>query len=84
MPSIASLRRAPDAERAAFMRDAADDIATRIRNRQVSAGQARELAAGLRFQASLVLPERMDVYDRIYQARFERLIAQFLAERGPE
>ena len=40
--------------------------------------EARELAAGLRFQARLLLPERLEAFDRIYGARFERLIRQFL------
>ena len=78
MASISDLRRADDGERSAFVRGIADDLGERIRRRQVDEARARELAAGLRFQASLLLPSHMDIYDRIYQARFERLIEQFL------
>ncbi len=39
------------------------------------------MAASLRFQAKLLFPDRMDTYDRIYGARFQRLITQFLAAK---
>jgi hypothetical protein len=78
VPSISALRRAGDAERSAFVRAVADDLCEQIRLGQVDEPRARQLAAGLRFQASLLLPTHMDIYDRIYQARFERLIEQFL------
>ena len=77
MTAISELRRAGDDLCASFLRELADDISSSIRQRDITAATARELAETLRFQASLLLPERIDVYDRIYGARFERLIAQF-------
>ena len=58
----------------------ADDMGGRIRRRRITAADARQWAGGLRFQASLLFPDRMDTYDRIYGARFERLILQFLTQ----
>lgn len=78
MPAISQLRSRPDDERAAFVRHIIDDVGQRIENREVTEPQARELAARARFQARLLIPGRMDTYDRIYGARFERLIRQFL------
>ena len=53
-------------------------MSRRIREGVVAEAEARELAAVLRFQAGLLLPERLEAFDRIYGARFERLIRQFL------
>jgi hypothetical protein len=36
--------------------------------------------SNLREQAEQLCPERMDVYDRIYESRFDRLIEQFRQE----
>ena len=77
MPAISDLRRASADDRAAFLRDVADDIGARIQRRWLPADEARRWAAGLRFQAGLLFPDRMEMYDRIYSARFERLIEQF-------
>ena len=76
--SLSALRRGPPEGRADFVREIADDVSRRIRNGLVAEAEARELAAGLRFQAGLLLPERLAAFDRIYGARFERLIRQFL------
>ena len=75
---ISDLRRQSAESRADFVREIADDVSRRIRERLVAEPEARELAAGLRFQAGLLMPERLDAFDRIYGARFERLIRQFL------
>ena len=80
MPAISELRRADDDHRAVFLRVIADDMGERIRRRRITAADARRWAGGLRFQASLLFPDRMDTYDRIYGARFERLILQFLTQ----
>lgn len=82
MPSISDLRRRDDDARARFLRCIADDVATRIAAAGLTEGEARELADRVRFQASLLFPDRMDTYDRIYGARFARLIAQFLGTAG--
>lgn len=76
--TLSDLRRGPPERRADFVREIADDVSRRIRERLVAEAEARELAAGLRFQAGLLMPERLDAFDRIYGARFERLIRQFL------
>ena len=80
--SLSALRRGPPEGRADFVREIADDVSRRIRNGLVAEAEARELAAGLRFQAGLLLPERLAAFDRIYGARFERLIRQFLRGEG--
>ncbi len=79
---ISDLRRQPAENRADFVREIADDVSRRIREGLVAEPEARELAAGLRFQAGLLLPGRLDAFDRIYGARFERLIRQFLRDEG--
>jgi len=80
VPAISELRRTDDDDRAVFLRVVTDDMGERIRRRRITAAEARHWAAGLRFQASLLFPDRMETYDRIYGARFERLIQQFLAQ----
>ena len=80
--TLSALRRGPPEGRADFVREIADDVSRRIRNGLVAEAEARELAAGLRFQAGLLLPERLAAFDRIYGARFERLIRQFLRGEG--
>lgn len=79
---ISDLRRQSAESRADFVREIADDVSRRIREGLVAEPEARELAAGLRFQAGLLMPERLDAFDRIYGARFERLIRQFLRGEG--
>ena len=76
--TLYDLRRRPPERRADFVREIADDVSRRIREGLVSEAEARELAAGLRFQAGLLLPGRLESFDRIYGSRFERLIRQFL------
>ena len=55
-----------------------DDVSRRIENRALDEGSARDLVASVRFQISLIMPEKMSTYDLIYGARFERLIRQFI------
>ena len=76
--TLSDLRRRPPESRADFVREIADDVSRRIREGLVAEHEARELAAGLRFQAGLLLPQRLEAFDRIYGARFERLIRQFI------
>ena len=76
--TLSELRRRPPERRADFVREISDDVSRRIREGLIAEPEARELAAGLRFQAELLLPERMEAFDRIYGSRFERLIRQFL------
>ena len=76
--SIKALRQAPEQERLQAIQAIVDDVCRRIENRSLGEATARELAATVRFQASLLIPEKMATYDLIYGARFERLIQQFL------
>ena len=55
-----------------------DPICDRIRRREVTEKEARELMAQARLQASFLIPDQLDLYDMIYESRFERLIRQFL------
>ena len=55
-----------------------DPICDRIRRQAVTESEARELMAQARLQASFLIPDQMDLYDQIYENRFERLIEQFL------
>ena len=75
---ISDLRRQSAENCADFVREIADDVSRRIREGLVAEPEARELAAGLRFQAGLLMPGRLEAFDRIYGARFERLIRQFI------
>ena len=55
-----------------------DPICDKIRRREVTETEARELIVQARLQASFLIPGQMDLYDLIYESRFERLIEQFL------
>ena len=83
MPAISQLRRSGDDHCADFLKDLVDNLGRSIQDRSISIDEARESAAALRFQASLLFPGRMETYDRIYGARFERLIEQFLVRETP-
>ena len=78
MPSLSHLRNLPESERIAAIRDIVDDVCRRVENRLVDESEARDLAANVRFQCSWLIPDRMELFDRIYGARFERLIRQFI------
>ena len=43
--------------------------------------QARKLVEGLRFQASLLIPDQLPTYDLIYGSRLDRLIDQFITSQ---
>ena len=55
-----------------------DDVARQIQNGELTEARARELVSTVRFQMTRLIPGRMDTYDLIYGARFERLIRQFI------
>jgi len=77
MATISDLRRGSEDERLAAIRSVVDAACHRIESGELDEPQARELAATIRFQVGLLIPEQMDTYDLIYGARFERLIEQF-------
>jgi hypothetical protein len=81
VPSIKTLRQAPESERIAFLRSVVDDACARLTGPSVDEAGARELVAAVRFQARLLVPDRMDTFDRIYGSRLERLIEQFVRPR---
>lgn len=78
MSSISQLRKGGESERLDAIREIVDDVAGRIEGGRLGEAEARGLAGDVRFQVSLLIPDRMDLYDRIYGARFERLIRQFI------
>ena len=65
-------------ERLRALRALVDPICHRIKTRQVTEEEARDLMAHARLEAALLIPDQMDTYDLIYESRFERLIEQFL------
>jgi len=77
MPSISDLRRAGEEKRLAVLRDFVDHACDRIRYGELDEAAARSLAVDVRFQAGLLIPDRMETYDLIYGSRFARLIEQF-------
>ena len=78
MPSVSQLRRGGDDERAALIRHMVDDVCQRIENDRLGESAARSLAGDVRFFVSLLIPDRMELFDRIYGSRFDRLIDQFI------
>ena len=82
MSSISRLRRASETELLDTIRHIVDDVAQRIENGLLEEAQARKLAADVRFQMGLFIPDQMDLYDRIYGSRFERIIQQFISRRA--
>jgi len=80
MASISDLRRGSEDERLAAIRRIVDAACDRIQSGELAETEARDLAATVRFQVGLLIPEQMDTYDLIYGARFERLIEQFVIQ----
>ena len=78
MSSISQLRQGGESQRSAAIRGIVDDVAGRIESGLLGETEARRLAGDVRFQMGLIIPDRMDQYDMIYGARFERLIRQFI------
>jgi hypothetical protein len=78
MSSISQLRQGGESQRSAAIREIVDDVAGRIESGLLGETEARRLAGDVRFQMGLIIPDRMDQYDMIYGARFERLIRQFI------
>ena len=78
MPSISDLRRQSTKVRETLVRTAVDELCTLIENRQIRETEAQDRAGDVRFHARLLIPERLEQFDRLYQARFERLIEQYL------
>ena len=78
MPSISHLKKTDESRQVAMIRAIVDDVCDRIQNGLVDEDAARELAASVRFQVGWIIPDQMELYDRIYGSRFERLIRQFI------
>ena len=76
-------RRAGEEERLAVIRHFVDHACDRIRAGELDATAARDLAADVRFQAGLLIPDQMGAYDLIYGSRFARLIEQFALRPSP-
>jgi len=69
-------------ERVREVQEMVDVVCRRIIRREVHEAEARELMRRARLEASYRIPDRMDLYDLIYETRFERLIEQFLRGEG--
>lgn len=67
-----------DDERVEELQSLVDPICQKIMRGEVTEKEARELIAEARLQASFQIPDQMDLYDMVYESRFERLIEQFL------
>ena len=78
MSSISQLRKGGESDRLTAIREIVDDVAGRIEGGLLGEAEARELVGDVRFQMGLLIPDRMDQYDLICGARFERLIQQFI------
>ena len=78
MSSISQLWKGGESQRSAAIREIVDDVAGRIESGLLGETEARRLAGDVRFQMGLIMPDRMDQYDMIYSARFERLIRLFI------
>ena len=78
MPSVSQLRRGGEGERAAIIRHMADEVCHRIESEDLGEAAARSLVGDGRFHVGLLVPNQMELFDRIYSSRFERLIAQFI------
>lgn len=73
-----------DDERVEDLRRLVDPICRKIMRGEVDEAEARELMAQARLEASLRIPDQMEVYELIYESRFERLIDQFVRRRGKD
>jgi hypothetical protein len=71
-----------DDERIEDLRRLVDPVCQKIMRGEVDEAEARELMAQARLEASFRIPEQMELYDLIYESRFERLIDQFIRRRA--
>lgn len=62
------------------LRDLVDSTADRLVNGGLSMAEAEELVQKTRLQAEMLIPAEMDKYELIYEARFRRLIEQFVEQ----
>ena len=62
------------------LRDLVDSTADRLVNGGLSVPEAEELIKETRLQAEMLIPDEMDKYELIYEARFRRLIEQFVEQ----
>jgi pyrroline-5-carboxylate reductase len=62
------------------LRDLVDATADRLVGGGISLAEAEELVQQTRLQAEELIPQEMEKYDLIYEARFRRLIEQFVEQ----
>jgi len=67
-------------DRVKQLRDLVDATADRLVSGGLSVQEAEELIKQTRLQAELLIPTEMDKYELIYEARFRRLIEQFVEQ----
>jgi len=66
-----------DQDRVDRLKEIVDPLCQAIRRGEMTRAQALEAIAKARLEAAIVAPDRLDLYDRIYGSRIERLLEQF-------
>jgi hypothetical protein len=57
-----------------------DALGEKIRGKEITSTQALMEIKRIREKASLYFPDKLSLFDQIYQSRIKRLIEQFLKE----
>ena len=68
----------------AELRRLVDGTSERLQWDNLTLREARDLIQQTRAQAEPLIPDQMELYQRIYGARFRRLLEQFVMPRQPE
>lgn len=63
------------------LKEIVDEACQQVRYGNLSKAEAEELARRVRREAGQLVPEQMETYDLLYEARFRRLIEQFVTPR---
>jgi hypothetical protein len=66
-----------DQERVDRLKEIVDPVCQAIRRGEMTRAQAQDAIAQARLEAAIVAPGQIDLYDRIYGSRFERLLEQY-------
>jgi hypothetical protein len=66
------------------LKEIVDEACQQVRYGKLSKAEAEELARKVRREAEHLVPDQMATYDLLYEARFRRLIEQFVTPRMGE
>jgi hypothetical protein len=66
------------------LKEIVDATCEELRYGNVSRAEAEELVQNVRREAERLIPDQMETYDLIYEARFRRLIEQFIDSQTRE